>query len=183
VADSNVVGHRSPCSRCSAAALASAWLAIVVQAGSMSKPKRLAGRSGAVRSGRPGAQPRWSIKSGEREVAMALLDRGSVQPASFSLSIIGYPQGPAGAGVARRPHPGRGARPHRPAAVGFGCGYLVQLATRRRPQTFPGRLWLLTKEKPGCWTRRRAFTQVRRGSNIQLLSYSLVTHKYPTRNE
>jgi hypothetical protein len=33
----------------------------------------------------------------------------------------------------------------------------------------------ITKEKPGCWTRRRAFTQVRRGSNIQLLSYSLVS--------
>jgi hypothetical protein len=33
----------------------------------------------------------------------------------------------------------------------------------------------VTKEKPGCWTRRRAFAQVRQGSNIQLLSYSLVT--------
>jgi ketosteroid isomerase-like protein len=32
-----------------------------------------------------------------------------------------------------------------------------------------------TKEKPGSWTRRRAFEQVRHGSNIQLLSYSLVT--------
>jgi hypothetical protein len=33
----------------------------------------------------------------------------------------------------------------------------------------------ITKEKPGCWTRRRAFEQVRDGSNIQLLPYSLVT--------
>jgi hypothetical protein len=33
----------------------------------------------------------------------------------------------------------------------------------------------LTKEKPGCWTRRRAFEQVRDGSNIQLLPYSLVS--------
>jgi hypothetical protein len=32
-----------------------------------------------------------------------------------------------------------------------------------------------TKENPGCWTRRRAFAQVRHGSNIQLLPYSLVT--------
>jgi hypothetical protein len=32
-----------------------------------------------------------------------------------------------------------------------------------------------TKEKPGFWTRRRAFEQVRHGSNIQLLSYPLVT--------
>jgi putative peptide maturation dehydrogenase len=32
-----------------------------------------------------------------------------------------------------------------------------------------------TKEKPGFWTRRRAFEQVRHGSNIQLLSFSLVT--------
>jgi hypothetical protein len=32
-----------------------------------------------------------------------------------------------------------------------------------------------TKENPGCWTRRRAFAQVRHGSNIQLLPYSLVS--------
>src|SRR5215203_2069173 len=32
----------------------------------------------------------------------------------------------------------------------------------------------VTKEKPGFWTRRRAFEQVRGGSNIQLLSFSLV---------
>ncbi len=32
-----------------------------------------------------------------------------------------------------------------------------------------------TKKKAGCWTRRRAFAQVRQGSNIQLLPYSLVT--------
>jgi hypothetical protein len=31
-----------------------------------------------------------------------------------------------------------------------------------------------TKAKPGCWTRRRTFDQVRHGSNIQLLSFSLV---------
>jgi hypothetical protein len=29
----------------------------------------------------------------------------------------------------------------------------------------------LPEEKAGCWTRRRAFEQVRDGSNIQLLSY------------
>src|SRR5215211_4345465 len=34
---------------------------------------------------------------------------------------------------------------------------------------------LLTKENAGCWTRRTAFAQVRRGSNIQLLPYPLVT--------
>jgi hypothetical protein len=28
------------------------------------------------------------------------------------------------------------------------------------------------KEKPGFWTRQRAFEQVRHGSNIQLLSFS-----------
>jgi hypothetical protein len=39
-----------------------------------------------------------------------------------------------------------------------------------------GPIWFpLTKENPGCWTRRRAFAQVRHGSNIQLLPYSLVT--------
>ena len=32
----------------------------------------------------------------------------------------------------------------------------------------------VTKENPGCWTRRRAFAQVRHGSNIQLLPYALV---------
>jgi hypothetical protein len=34
---------------------------------------------------------------------------------------------------------------------------------------------LATKEKPGCWTRQRTFEQVRHGSNIQLLPYSLVS--------
>jgi hypothetical protein len=34
--------------------------------------------------------------------------------------------------------------------------------------------WLDTKEKAGYWTRRRAFAQVRRGQNIQLLPFSLV---------
>jgi hypothetical protein len=33
----------------------------------------------------------------------------------------------------------------------------------------------LTKAKAGCWTRRRAFAQVRPSSNIQLLLYSLVS--------
>jgi hypothetical protein len=31
------------------------------------------------------------------------------------------------------------------------------------------------KEKPECWIRQRAFEQVRHGSNIQLLSFSLVS--------
>ena len=36
--------------------------------------------------------------------------------------------------------------------------------------------WLdFTKAKPGCWTRWQAFAQVRHGSNIQLLPYSLVS--------
>jgi hypothetical protein len=34
----------------------------------------------------------------------------------------------------------------------------------------------VTKEKAGCWTRRRAFAQVRQGPNIQLLPYPLVLH-------
>ena len=34
-----------------------------------------------------------------------------------------------------------------------------------------------TKEKPGFWTRRRVFEQARHGSNIQLLSFSLVTDR------
>jgi hypothetical protein len=41
----------------------------------------------------------------------------------------------------------------------------------------PGRILVVagvTKGKPGCWTCRRAFEQVRHGTNIQLLSYSLV---------
>jgi len=33
----------------------------------------------------------------------------------------------------------------------------------------------VTKEKSGFWTHRKAFGQVRRGPNIQLLSFSLVT--------
>jgi hypothetical protein len=39
----------------------------------------------------------------------------------------------------------------------------------------------VTKEKPGFWTHRRAFGQVRHDPNIQLLSYSLVaiTHRIP----
>src|SRR5262245_2945205 len=42
-------------------------------------------------------------------------------------------------------------------------------------------LWppLLPKEKPGFWTRGRAFEQVRRGF-IQLLSYSLVADGWPS---
>jgi hypothetical protein len=37
-----------------------------------------------------------------------------------------------------------------------------------------------TKEKAGYWTRRRAFAQVRRGQNIQLLPFSLVTQQRGT---
>jgi hypothetical protein len=32
---------------------------------------------------------------------------------------------------------------------------------------------VVTKEKARCWTRRRTFAQVRRGSNIQLLPFLL----------
>jgi hypothetical protein len=35
----------------------------------------------------------------------------------------------------------------------------------------------VTKQKAGCWTRRRAFAQVRKGPNIQLLPYPLVSPK------
>jgi hypothetical protein len=64
-----------------------------------------------------------------------------------------------------------------------------QLVQRERPGTtvpdallrgvHPGGLSFvsghaITKENPGCWTRRRTFAQVRHGSNIQLLPYSLV---------
>src|SRR5215213_2670505 len=35
------------------------------------------------------------------------------------------------------------------------------------------------KEKPGFWTRRASFEQVRRGSNIQLLSFALVSPDPP----
>jgi len=38
-----------------------------------------------------------------------------------------------------------------------------------------GALEPTTKEKAGCWTGRRVFAQVRQGSNIQLLPFSLVT--------
>jgi hypothetical protein len=43
-----------------------------------------------------------------------------------------------------------------------------------------GRRGRATKEKAGCWTRRRTSAQVRHGSNIQLLSYSLVTARDAT---
>jgi hypothetical protein len=43
------------------------------------------------------------------------------------------------------------------------AGYLTWV--QQHPDGF-----VVTKEKAGCWTRRRAFAQVRRGSNIQLLS-------------
>jgi hypothetical protein len=43
-----------------------------------------------------------------------------------------------------------------------------------------GTLVELPKEKPGCWTPRRTFAQVRRDSNIQLLPYSLVPVGVPT---
>jgi hypothetical protein len=39
----------------------------------------------------------------------------------------------------------------------------------------PGRPHLVPKEKPGLWTHRRAFGQVKPGTNIQLLSFSLVS--------
>jgi hypothetical protein len=66
----------------------------------------------------------------------------------------------------------RGRRTARQLAVG---------ERSRRVQSVPGRpgdlpgLRSYPKEKPDCWTRRRAFAQVRRSSNIQLLSFSLVS--------
>jgi hypothetical protein len=38
---------------------------------------------------------------------------------------------------------------------------------------------LLPKKKAGYWTRQRAFVQVRHGSNIQLLPFSLVISLSP----
>jgi hypothetical protein len=49
------------------------------------------------------------------------------------------------------------------------------IGPRPMPDNWRGGGRETTKEKPGCWTRRRAFEQVRDGSNIQLLPYSLVT--------
>jgi hypothetical protein len=54
-------------------------------------------------------------------------------------------------------------------------GSTAQLISRQLPPAYP-----LPKEKPGCWTRRSAFAQVRRDSNIQLLPYSLVTANQST---
>jgi hypothetical protein len=41
----------------------------------------------------------------------------------------------------------------------------------------------LPKEKPGFWTGRRPFEQVRDGSNIQLLSYSLGSLYFADKDE
>jgi hypothetical protein len=47
-------------------------------------------------------------------------------------------------------------------------------ARSRSPRSCPTVGAEVTKEKPGLWTRRMAFAQVRQGSNIQLLPYFLV---------
>ena len=47
----------------------------------------------------------------------------------------------------------------------------------RRASSRP-RMRRLPKENPGCWTRRTAFAQVRHGSNIQLLPFSLVSSQH-----
>ena len=55
------------------------------------------------------------------------------------------------------------------------CGVHPSGVVRVRPSGVrPSGVRSPTKEKLGFWTRRRAFEQVRHGSNIQLLSYSLV---------
>jgi hypothetical protein len=48
-----------------------------------------------------------------------------------------------------------------------------------------GSVTSVTKKKPGFWTRQMAFEQVRSGSNIHLLSFSLVcvTLAAPGRND
>jgi hypothetical protein len=56
---------------------------------------------------------------------------------------------------------------------------LTQSIRRRSAMTLSLRLFGDTKEKAGYWTRRRAFAQVRRGQNIQLLPFSLVTANLP----
>src|SRR5215207_11124949 len=60
----------------------------------------------------------------------------------------------------RRPHPYHEPCTHRCAA-------------QRLPRSLATVEAKLPKENPGCWTRRRAFAQVRHDSNIQLLPYSL----------
>jgi hypothetical protein len=58
---------------------------------------------------------------------------------------------------------------HAPTASSFvGTGVVTPVMVQPAVPVF-------TKEKPGCWTRQRAFAQVRHDSNIQLLSFSLVT--------
>jgi hypothetical protein len=52
-------------------------------------------------------------------------------------------------------------------AAGIVLGTTGSVRLQARNETF-------TREKAGCWTRQRAFAQVRQGQNIQLLPYPLV---------
>jgi hypothetical protein len=70
---------------------------------------------------------------------------------------------------------GCGGTGGRVAAAANGCG---RLGHPRRSPSPSGRLAEgVTKAKAGCWTRWRAFAQVRQGSNIKLLSVPLVVHR------
>jgi hypothetical protein len=51
-----------------------------------------------------------------------------------------HPQGPAGPGTPRRPHPRGDLCPHRPAAAGHGRLHLAQLGCRRARQAVADRL-------------------------------------------
>jgi hypothetical protein len=56
-----------------------------------------------------------------------------------------------------------------------GVGRLI---VRPKPLVRTRRMRAHTKEKPGFWTRWRAFAQVKLGSNIQLLPHPLVTERH-----
>jgi hypothetical protein len=57
-------------------------------------------------------------------------------------------------------------------------GAIGRPGTARPTQALSGTAGYLPKKNAGCWTRRRAFAQVRQGSNIQLHPYPLVAATY-----
>jgi hypothetical protein len=153
-----------------------------------------AGRDPAVDGGTPGAVP------ARRGDAVRGGVGGVEAPGPGAPPRCG-PAGRPAAGPGGLWLPGR---PEAPAARSRGllCGWRPEVSTisvssrayggRPRPRFYP-RLGLFsmpghpasrsehqggrssTKEKAEHWTHRRAFAQVRHGSNIQLLPYSLVT--------
>jgi transcriptional regulator with XRE-family HTH domain len=71
---------------------------------------------------------------------------------------------------------------HGEGTLGITRSYVSEWLNGRRGVSAPyaRRIQGVTKEKPGFWTRQRAFEQVRDGSNIHLLSFSLVRAFRPT---